>query len=637
MTYYLKSCCDSSFTFTLADYPSSLTLGDVWHVVVPNYFSGCSTVVSSLYPESPTYSYLTAGVTLTGSYNNCGQCTSAYTCNRITGTSECDVITITPMTISCSPSIETNSISIVVSGGTPPYRILWSSGTLGPTLVSPKPNEPYTVTVTDYNWPNGGPDYTATTTCTLIVPSPTPSPTPTPTPTPLPVVYPNLCIQYVNIKGTDLYPFISTGNIVNGKPTWSSGFYTLQWGDITKPYWYVNIGGTVLQNTNPSIPPIGGWNVIGGNSGSATSYTGSCVTPRMSLNSATVSPPTCVNGTNGSIIVNAVNGQGTILYSLDGGITTQTSNTFLNKLAGNYNVWVRDTTPTTLTQSVTVPSGVALTQYNLVMTSIQTPISPTQKKLTFRVFVTNSANQNVTTLPAGTVLTFNIVQLNDFKVANNASFGGQLHTVLVTKNGVNIGITPTTVSSTQTVSTTTAGCVAGTIEYSTATTLTYGGITISGSDVISGTVITTLSKKSNDTCYVKSTDTLSINNVSAAGCSCCNGTSRFVSDPMTINITGTGGIQSTPFTIIKAGKINCVANTGYYFLPNIVSQIVYAPAGLTPLTATVLYSDSALTQPIQTPGPYSNTYPWYYAYNSQIIMVDNGVYSNQDISLGGNC
>jgi hypothetical protein len=104
---------------------------------------------------------------------------------------------------------------------------------------------------------------------------------------------------------------------------------------------------------------------------------------------------------------------------------------------------------------------------------------------------------------------------------------------------------------------------------------------------------------------------------------------------MTINITGNGGINVSSFTIIKGGNINCQGNSGYYFLPNVVSQTVYAAAGLTPLTATVLYSDSALTQPIQTPGPFG---AFYFDYNSQIIRVEsNGVYVNQDLSLGDNC
>lgn len=612
MTYNFKSCCDSSFTFTLNDYPSLLTLGDVWHVIVPNYFSGCSTVVNLLYPESPTYSYLTPGVTLTGSYNNCGECTSAYTCNRITGTNECEIVTIFPLGLTCVPNLTGNSISIIVSGGTPPYRILWSSGTLGPTLVGPKPNEPYTVTVTDYNWPNGGPDYTATTTCSLIVPSSTPSPTPTPTPTPTPIVYPNLCIQYNDTKNTTLYTFVSTGNIVNGKPTWSSGSFILQWGGSSQPYWYVSIGGVLLQNTNSNTPPIGSWTLVGG-AGSAISYTGSCVQPRMSLGSATVSPPVCVNTSTGSLIINPVNAQSPVSYSINGGITTQSSPIFSNLPAGTYSIWVQDGNSIIQTQSAIVPNGQVLTSYKLNINSTITPLTSTQSRLIFRVDVRNAVtNAIITTLPPGTTITFNLSEINNFMVANDPSYGERTYTVVVTKNGTPVGVTPATSLLTQTVISTTAGCVAGTLEYSTATTLTYNGITITGSDVISGTVITTISKKSNFACYVKSQDNISIIQSNISGCKCCGIDGRVLGSPMNINITG-GGAASVRFQIIKGNSVTCQSPPGYYF-PSPSNLQVYVPIGFTPETATNLYLDSGLTQNV-TPSNY------FFAYNGRIYEV----------------
>jgi hypothetical protein len=625
MTHYFKSCCDSSFTFTLTDYTSSLVLGDVWYVVVPNYFSGCSTVVDYLYPESPTYSYLTPGVTLTGSYNNCGECTSAYTCNRITGTNECEIVTIFPMGISCVPNLTGNSISIIVSGGTPPYRILWSSGTLGPTLVGPNPNEPYTVTVTDYNWPNGGPDYTATTTCSLIFPSPTPSPTPTPTPTPIPVVYPNLCLEFNETRTTVLYTFTPTGNIVNGKPTWVSGPLTLQWGDLTRPYWYIFINGNILQNTNPSIPPIGFWTLVG-KPGSGIIYTGSCTQPRMTLNLPTISAPNCFKTSTGSLIINPLNAQPPVLYSINGGITTQSSSIFSNLPTGTYNIWVQDGNSIIQTQNATIPNGPASTSYKLVINSTVTPLTSTQSKLIFNVEVRNAiTNTIITTLPPGTIITFNLSEINNFMVANNPSYGERSYTVVVTKNGSPVGITPTTSLSTQTVPSTTAGCAAGTLEYSTATTLTYNGITITGSDIISGTVITTISKKSNLACYVKSQDNMSIIQSNISGCNCCGIDGRVLGSPMNINITG-GGVASTRFQIIKGSSVTCQAPQGYQIVSPSNLQ-VYVPIGFTPATASNIYSDINLTQYV-TPSTY------FFAYNSRIYKVTNNgspVYIGNDL------
>ena len=119
---YLKSCCDNSITYTLTGLGSALSLGSVYYVAIPNYFSGCSTVIpsSQLLPGSPTYSQ--SGAVLDGE-TSCGTCTAIYPCTRITATSECDVVTIAPMSVQCSPNIGAGSITMLVSGGTPPYKI----------------------------------------------------------------------------------------------------------------------------------------------------------------------------------------------------------------------------------------------------------------------------------------------------------------------------------------------------------------------------------------------------------------------------------------------------------------------------------------------------------------------------------
>jgi hypothetical protein len=531
MTYYFKSCCDSSFTFTLTNYGETLTLGEIWYVVIPNNFSGCCTVVSSLYPNSPTYSAL--GATLEGFYANCGICTASYVCNRVTGINECDIVTVTPMTISCSPNLINNSITMLVSGGTPPYKIIWSTGTLGPTLSNATANGVYSVTVTDYNWTNGGPDYTATTTCSLMVPSSTPSPTPTPTPTPIPVIYPNLCLQYTINNVTTLYTFIPTGNILNGKPTWSSGTLVIKWGGLSSPYWFVNISGTILQNTNPNTPPIGVWSSFGAPA-SATSYVGTCNSPVMSLILPNITAPNCVNTSTGSIIVNAINAQPPVLYSKNGGITTQLNNPIFNGLpAGTYSIWVQDGLSNISQQTAIVPNGPATNSYNLTINSTVTQIGLTQYRLTFTIVVRDVNNAIISNLPAGTTITFNLSEDNKFMVATNPAYGSQSQTIQVHKNGVPVGITPTTSSSTQIVSTTNA-CPPNTQEFSTATTLSYNGITISGADVISGTVITSISKLSPSSCYVKSTDKVYITTSKIVGCTCCNVTGSPQSNVMNI-------------------------------------------------------------------------------------------------------
>src|SRR5204863_374570 len=57
------------------------------------------------------------------------------------------------------------------------------------------------------------------------------------------------------------------------------------------------------------------------------------------VNAPTITQPTCAVPT-GTIVVNAT-GSGTLEYSIDGGTTWQTSNTFPGLTPGNYNISVR--------------------------------------------------------------------------------------------------------------------------------------------------------------------------------------------------------------------------------------------------------------------------------------------------------
>jgi len=64
------------------------------------------------------------------------------------------------------------------------------------------------------------------------------------------------------------------------------------------------------------------------------------ITPNI-FYTATVSNSNCV-ATDGSIDINATGGTGTLQYSVDGGVTFQASNTFLNLSLGAYNIVIED-------------------------------------------------------------------------------------------------------------------------------------------------------------------------------------------------------------------------------------------------------------------------------------------------------
>lgn len=133
---------------------------------------------------------------------------------------ECDVVTIFPMGIKCvilnptSPTSSDGEMSVSITGGTPPYTIIWSNGNTSPAIQNLTIGK-YTATVIDYYG-----DYTATTTCELtseydcsfsgvvenFIPDQTPTPTPTntttPTPTPTQAEFNCNCVRYEFINPT---------------------------------------------------------------------------------------------------------------------------------------------------------------------------------------------------------------------------------------------------------------------------------------------------------------------------------------------------------------------------------------------------------------------------------------------------
>ena len=68
---------------------------------------------------------------------------------------ECNVITIFPMVIECigvnpsTPTASDGQMTVSITGGTPPYTIIWSNGNISPAIQNLSVGE-YSVTVIDY-------------------------------------------------------------------------------------------------------------------------------------------------------------------------------------------------------------------------------------------------------------------------------------------------------------------------------------------------------------------------------------------------------------------------------------------------------------------------------------------------------
>ncbi|MCT4582289.1 MAG: PKD domain-containing protein [Flavobacteriales bacterium] len=83
--------------------------------------------------------------------------------------------------------------------------------------------------------------------------------------------------------------------------------------------------------------------------------------------SSTTTTPSC-SGNDGQIIINATNGTTPYQYSIDGGNTYQTSNTFTNLTGGSYTVSVMDASGCQSSESVTINNGTG----TLTVTTVDT-------------------------------------------------------------------------------------------------------------------------------------------------------------------------------------------------------------------------------------------------------------------------
>jgi hypothetical protein len=177
--YYFTGCCGTVSPFGILSGSTAWTnfvdtVGTTYSVIV-GPFSGCVTYSGSanstqgifLYTQTPTFSAST-----------CVDCIEAFPCYTPTPTvtpvisayqNECGIITILPMGVDCvpiNPSSNTSSdgqISLLITGGTPPYNVTWLNNGQTTPLISGLKNDSYTAVTTDYYK-----DFTATTVCDIF-------------------------------------------------------------------------------------------------------------------------------------------------------------------------------------------------------------------------------------------------------------------------------------------------------------------------------------------------------------------------------------------------------------------------------------------------------------------------------------
>ena len=177
---------------------------------------------------------------------------------------ECDVLTIFPMEVNClvtHPST-TNSFNgvatLIITGGTSPYTITWSTGSVAPLIYNLNVGS-YDATIVDFYG-----DYTAYTTCVLT--GITPTTTTTTTLKPLPV-YGNLCMSITTKNGNGKVEYIKNTqiqfepyNITNGTQSWLSddSEYFMYFSTGTTNQWIISAStpstGTIINNNWVASP-----------------------------------------------------------------------------------------------------------------------------------------------------------------------------------------------------------------------------------------------------------------------------------------------------------------------------------------------------------------------------------------------
>ena len=406
----------------------------------------------------------------------------------ITLKNDCDVLTLFDMGVQCNviqmpsgPYSNNGVLSLNVTGGTGPYSFYWDNGQRSRTLAG-VPEGSYKVTVVDYYG-----DYSSTTICSLFGPSQTPTQTITPTPTITPSpVWPNLCFVYVD--GSTSYgpiQFTPYGDM-NGKPTWFGTYQSVSllmaWSPLNSR-WQISgwsFTGGIPVSYNQTNIPSGNWTMIGvGITPNITVTQGNCP-PNIPLSiSISKDDATCASNKNcdGSISLYAFNGVPPYSYSIDNGLTYQSSGIFNGLCSNNYTVIVQDSDGNIVNGGV-VPLGA---DNNPVNYNISTQLlnnvsySPGNQVASWKVNVTPP-------IPVGSTITFQL-KVNATQKNNRPGSGTTVNNTIVRKNGVTVTAPPTTTTATQTVLR--ANCSPFTTT-TTSTTQVYN-LTMGHGDTITGT------------------------------------------------------------------------------------------------------------------------------------------------------
>jgi len=529
----------------------------------------------------------------------------------------CEIITLFPMGVECSvidaytPFTNDGGISLVITGGTPPYSISWSNGSNSQNLTNLQVGD-YTATVVDYYG-----DFTGTTTCTvgnvtfyleefesctspgsflyyladmenqfsantiyslnlqsgcwisngvlLYTAQTYYNYTATTVTGPF-----DTCIECIptvpellNVSGMCLTTFFNntqwqyqfySASTFNGYPSWtgSSPSRTIYFNTGTTMWnitnWGPNFQGTPVLQSAVS-PPIGAWTVAGSNQ-PVTLSLGDCQDSISAIITSNV--PSCDVAQNGTIqVTNVIGGTPPYEYALNNNSASyQISNTFTNLPSGLYTVYVQDIIGNVSANVVNLQSLTNVSNYSINLNLVPangTVITNSNTTLSKSFVWEVSVTPS---LPVGKTLTFDITHITNVVRGNGSVQATTTNTSSTGTTGGGTYISGTTLSTTS--ASTTTACSA-TLNYSnyvtSAITRTYSAKII-GVGTVKGTVVSTVVVANGSTsCAPTGTinNTISITNVTLSNQTICETLNVNVT-PITFSITKTGILAPTSST-----------------------------------------------------------------------------------------
>jgi len=465
--------------------------------------------------------------------------------SRVRTVNECEPITILDMEVYCvvlEPSSKTSNdgaASLLISGGTPPYTIIWDNGNISPAIGNLSVGS-YGATVVDFYG-----DFTAKTVCVLTGQTPTPPPTPPPTSSPIPTGQ-QFCMsfdaQFTNIVDSETQTvsisfednFI-VDSFINSKPSWGTigGAHRIYWEPSPSPgFWKLSASTTpfpLVINYNSSEPPTNptDWIITAVLPGYTLNITNGSCSGFFGLNPYMLENPNIelfvvknntICGCEGSIVANATGGNTPYQFSIDGGVTYKNFPIFDNLCSGDYTVTVKDVSGYTKSLQVTINPPQLPTTYAVKLTNTSTtPVNNgliTTKTYQSKIEVTPP-------LPNSVTITFDIVHNNLFSTSTTQESALLTTNTILEKNSTPISYTNSNLS-TGTTTNTLNGCQDQLIYFSSNTEI-WEGLTYTNSDEVIINTTTSVVKNFLTGCDIgASEDKFYLTNVKITGCNCCN-------------------------------------------------------------------------------------------------------------------